>query len=91
MNATLGADIALSADRTEAGAPKALEPYRVFAGMTFSFDTQAAKRQRIKDEERRKAAEAARLRQSNQGLARNAAESEAAAAAARARPTPSPP
>jgi outer membrane protein OmpA-like peptidoglycan-associated protein len=85
VNATLGADIALSQDRDDATVPRALEPYRVFAGVSFSFDTQAAKRQRIKDEERRKAAEANRLKQSNQGLAQDAAASKAAAAAAAAR------
>lgn len=78
VNAMLGADIALSQDRDDVTAPRALEPYRVFAGMTFSFDTQADKRQRIKDEERRKAAEANRLKQSNQGLARDAASASAA-------------
>ena len=85
VNATLGADVSLSQERSDANAPRALEPYRVFMGVNFTFDTQAAKRQAIKDEERRKAAEAARLRRSNQGLTREAAASDAAAAAALAR------
>jgi outer membrane protein OmpA-like peptidoglycan-associated protein len=83
MNATLGADISLSQARA-GDAPRALEPYRLFGGMTFSFDTQAAKRQRIKDEERRKALEAEQLKRSNRNLAENAAQSDAAAAAAAA-------
>jgi outer membrane protein OmpA-like peptidoglycan-associated protein len=81
VSATLGGDISLSKDRS-ANEPRALEPYRVFAGMVFSFDTQAAKRQRIKDEERRKAAEAQRLQNKNASLANDVANSEASAAAA---------
>jgi outer membrane protein OmpA-like peptidoglycan-associated protein len=84
MSATLGGDISLSKDRA-ANEPRALEPYRLFAGMVFSFDTQAAKRQRIKDEERRKAAEARNLQRKNEALADQASQSEAEAAAARAR------
>jgi outer membrane protein OmpA-like peptidoglycan-associated protein len=84
VSATLGGDISLSKERS-ASEPRALEPYRVFAGMVFSFDTQAAKRQRIKDEERRKAAEAERLRNKNASLANDVASSDAAAAAALAR------
>lgn len=85
VNALLGADVSLSSARDDANVPRALEPYRLFAGVTFSFDTQADKRQRIKDEERRKAAEAAALKRDNQNLAQDAASSQAAAAASAAR------
>ena len=84
MNATLGADISLSQNRS-AGVPRALEPFRLFAGMAFSFDTQADKRARIKEREQREAREKAGLLQSNKGLAADAAQSDADAAAARAR------
>jgi outer membrane protein OmpA-like peptidoglycan-associated protein len=84
LSATLGGDIALSKARGGLE-PRALEPYRLFAGVTFSFDTQAAKRQRIKDEEQRKAMEAENLRRRNLALAEGKAQSDAAAAAARAR------
>ena len=43
MNAMLGVDIALSTDRT-VGDPRALEPYRVFGSLAFSFDMLAGKR-----------------------------------------------
>jgi outer membrane protein OmpA-like peptidoglycan-associated protein len=71
MSATLGGDISLSKAR-DAGQPRALEPYRLFAGMVFTFDTQAAKRQRIKDEERRKALEARNLERKNASLSAEA-------------------
>lgn len=84
VSATLGGDVALSKERGGLE-PRALEPYRLFAGVTFSFDTQAAKRQRIRDEERRKALEAAQLKRKNASLSQDASASAAAAAAARAR------
>jgi outer membrane protein OmpA-like peptidoglycan-associated protein len=83
MSATLGGDISLSGDRS-ANEPRALEPYRLFAGMVFTLDTQAAKRQRIKDEERRKAEAARALERKNASLARDASMSAADAEAARA-------
>lgn len=43
MNGMAGVDIALSADRT-GNQPRALEPYRVFGAVAFSFDMLAAKR-----------------------------------------------
>jgi len=45
MNAMAGVDIALSTDRT-VGDPRALEPYRVFGALAFSFDMLAGKRNR---------------------------------------------
>lgn len=84
MNATLGADISLSQKRA-AGVPRALEPYRLFGGLVFSFDTQAGKRQRIKDKERNEAEEKNQLQKDNEGLSNELDQSDAQVAAARAR------
>ncbi len=84
MNATLGADVSLSQARA-AGIPRALEPYRLFAGMTFSFDTQAEKRRRIKEREQKEAAEKAQMKKNNEGLASDLAQSDADMATAQAR------
>ncbi|MBN1757579.1 MAG: OmpA family protein [Chitinispirillaceae bacterium] len=43
MNATAGIDISLSANRS-GGQPRALEPYRVFGALAFSFDMMARRR-----------------------------------------------
>jgi len=43
MNAMAGVDVSLSADRIT-GNPRALEPYRVFGAVAFSFDMLASKR-----------------------------------------------
>jgi hypothetical protein len=45
MNAMAGVDIALSTNRSM-GDPRALEPYRVFGALAFSFDVLAGKRNR---------------------------------------------
>jgi outer membrane protein OmpA-like peptidoglycan-associated protein len=45
MNAMAGVDIALSTNRSM-GDPRALEPYRVFGELAFSFDMLAGKRNR---------------------------------------------
>ena len=84
MNATFGGDISLGQNR-DAGIPRALEPFRLFAGVTFSFDTQADKRQRIKDRERKEAMEKDRLRKNNEGLKNDLAQSDEEIAAAKAR------
>ncbi len=84
MNVTLGSDVSLSQNRT-GGAPRALEPYRLFAGLTFSFDTQADKRRRIKEKEQKEAAEKDQLQKNNQGLSANLAQSDAEIAAAQVR------
>jgi outer membrane protein OmpA-like peptidoglycan-associated protein len=43
MNVMAGVDVSLSADRSN-GNPRALEPYRVFGALAFSFDMLAGKR-----------------------------------------------
>jgi outer membrane protein OmpA-like peptidoglycan-associated protein len=43
MNAMAGVDISLSADRSN-GSPRALEPYRVFGALAFSYDLLAGRR-----------------------------------------------
>jgi outer membrane protein OmpA-like peptidoglycan-associated protein len=70
LNFTLGGDIALSRDRpgTEV---RALEPYRLFAAMAFTFDTDAASRQRAKDKMRKEALEKGQLKNENAKLAQN--------------------
>lgn len=49
VNVLLGADVSLSQDRAGAGNMRALEPYRLFAGLTFTFDTQAERRREAKE------------------------------------------
>jgi outer membrane protein OmpA-like peptidoglycan-associated protein len=44
MNAMAGVDVSLSADRSN-GAPNALEPYRIFGALAFSYDLLAGRRQ----------------------------------------------
>jgi len=43
MNAMAGVDISMSADRSN-GSPRALEPYRVFGALAFSYDLLAGRR-----------------------------------------------
>lgn len=43
MNAMVGVDLSLSGDRSN-NAPRALEPYRIFGSVAFSFDMLAGKR-----------------------------------------------
>jgi outer membrane protein OmpA-like peptidoglycan-associated protein len=66
MNAMLGADVSLSADRSNNN-PRALEPYRVFGALAFSFDmlegrrnAELARRQKAAQEKAALEAEAAR-------------------------------
>jgi OOP family OmpA-OmpF porin len=59
LNVMAGVDIALSKDRSYPN-PRALEPYRVFGSVAFSFDVLADKRnaehaQKVKDEQDKKA------------------------------------
>jgi hypothetical protein len=49
MNAMVGADVSLSADRSNNN-PRALEPYRIFGSIAFSFDMLASKRKAALDE-----------------------------------------
>jgi len=44
FNAELGIDVSLSKERTGANAQRALEPYRIFGGFSFSFDLLEKKR-----------------------------------------------
>lgn len=68
LNITLGGDISLSDNRNDAANTRALEPYRLFAGMAFTFDTEYGKRAAAKAEEQREAAERNRLRTNNRDL-----------------------
>lgn len=70
INTTLGADIALSQGRDNTAA-RALEPYRLFAAMAFTFDTEANKRNMAKAKARREASEKSRLQKDNKALAKN--------------------
>ncbi len=68
INVTLGGDIALSQDRSGNSA-RALEPYRLFGGIAFSFDTEENKRRMAKEKERQDALEKGQLRSQNSELA----------------------
>lgn len=67
MNATFGADVSLSTDRTFTSA-KALEPLRLFAGLAFSFDTQAEKRRAQAEKEKQEAMEKAAIKKKAEEL-----------------------
>jgi outer membrane protein OmpA-like peptidoglycan-associated protein len=87
LNLSLGTDFSLSQERTSApsGAVRSLEPYRVFGGLAFTFDTQAEKRRQEKLERIRAAQERQRLRIKNEELAyRSRQDSIEAASAAEA-------
>jgi outer membrane protein OmpA-like peptidoglycan-associated protein len=96
INLTVGGDLSLSGDRDDAGDTRALEPYRMFAGMAFTFDTQSGARSRAKAKAQREAGERAGLLNANRSLKDRAtedslarisrkAESDSAAAAMAAR------
>lgn len=68
INTTIGADIALSQDRSGTTV-RALEPYRLFAGMAFTFDTEKGKRELAKEKARQELIEKGRLRFDNKELA----------------------
>lgn len=68
INTTLGADIALSQGRDNNPA-RALEPFRLFAAMAFTFDTEANKRNMEKAKARREAMEKGQLRKDKNALA----------------------
>ncbi len=74
LNLTLGGDISLSTDREDAIGNRALEPYRLFAGLAFTFDTQYGKRAAVKAEAQRELAEKEALRNRNQNLQQNLAD-----------------
>jgi outer membrane protein OmpA-like peptidoglycan-associated protein len=58
----IGSDISLSNDRTAGTAVRALESYRVFGGITFSFDFLAANRRAAREKEQRDSAEKVELK-----------------------------
>ncbi len=68
LNFTLGADYALNGTRDDGSNTRPLEPYRLFAGMAFSFDTEYGKRAEAKSKEQKEAMEKARLESRNRGL-----------------------
>ncbi len=74
INLSAGADIALSGDRNDAAGTRALEPYRLFAGMTFTLDTEAGSRAEAKARAQREAREKAALRNQNSSLVMGAKE-----------------
>lgn len=96
INLTVGGDLSLSGDRNDAGDTRALEPFRLFAGMAFTFDTEAGARSAAKAKAQREAREKAGLMNANRDLKGQAredslarisqkAESDSAAAAMAAR------
>jgi outer membrane protein OmpA-like peptidoglycan-associated protein len=89
MNITLGGDVALSQERSSSTsvALRALEPYRVFGGIAFTFDTQAEKRRQEKMEALRASRERERLRTQAVAAATKAREDSIAAANANAQIT----
>jgi outer membrane protein OmpA-like peptidoglycan-associated protein len=56
MNAMVGVDISLSEDRSNNN-PRALEPYRVFGSLAFSFDLLASKRKAALEQKQKEAQE----------------------------------
>jgi outer membrane protein OmpA-like peptidoglycan-associated protein len=78
VNVNAGVDVSLSKDR--GGSPvRALEPWRVFGGLTYSVDTQAGRKQKEREEARRDSLEKAAL--SNQARMAQARSDSALAAA----------
>ena len=73
INLTLGGDVALSQTRNDATGTRALEPYRLFAGMGFTFDTEYGKRAAAKAKAQREAMEQGQLQSNNRELANNLA------------------
>jgi outer membrane protein OmpA-like peptidoglycan-associated protein len=60
MNATVGVDISFSNERPSS-AIKALEPYRLFGGLAFSFDTKANERRAEAEKEQQEVRDKAAL------------------------------
>jgi outer membrane protein OmpA-like peptidoglycan-associated protein len=87
VNINVGADIALSKDRGGSSV-RALEPWRGFAGLTYSIDTRAESKRRAREAarqdslERAALANQARTSDAEARLAQQRADSTAAAAAA---------
>ncbi|MEO6094529.1 MAG: OmpA family protein [Fibrobacteria bacterium] len=74
INLTFGGDIALSGDRSDAGGTRALEPYRLFAGLAFTLDTEAGARAEAKAKAQREAREKSGLKNRNKDLVQQAKE-----------------
>jgi outer membrane protein OmpA-like peptidoglycan-associated protein len=74
INLSAGADIALSGDRDDAAGTRALEPFRLFAGLTFTLDTEAGARAEAKARAQREAREKSALRNKNNSLVMEAKE-----------------
>jgi outer membrane protein OmpA-like peptidoglycan-associated protein len=69
INLMVGADIALSGERSDAlNNKRALEPYRLFAGIAFTLDTEAGARAEAKARAQREAREKAGLKNKNRTL-----------------------
>lgn len=80
VNVHLGADISASADRTNTTV-RALEPWRVFGGLTYSVDTRAGQKQAAREKATRDSLERVAL-ENRARMAQSQADSIAAAAAA---------
>ncbi|MDB5051860.1 MAG: OmpA family protein [Fibrobacteres bacterium] len=74
INLSAGADIALSGERNDAAGTRALEPFRLFAGLTFTLDTEAGARAEAKAKAQREAGEKNSLKNSNRSLKEQARE-----------------
>jgi outer membrane protein OmpA-like peptidoglycan-associated protein len=68
LNLGLGADISVSQDRAGTEA-RALEPYRLFGGLAFTFDTQFDRRRMAREAARKDAMASANLKSRNRLLA----------------------
>ncbi|HKP97048.1 MAG TPA: OmpA family protein [Fibrobacteria bacterium] len=69
LNLTFGGDISLTSTRKHSGGERALEPYRLFTGIAFSFDTQAAKKREAMIKQQRDAMAKAELQRRTDSLA----------------------
>lgn len=72
INLTAGGNIALSGDRGDAAGTRPLEPFRLFAGMAFTYDTEAGTRADEKTKAQFAAREKAGLKNRNRTLVQQA-------------------
>ncbi len=68
INLTLGGDIALAGTRDDVSGTRALEPYRIFGGIAFTFDTEYGKRAAAKAKEQKETNERLALQSRNRDL-----------------------
>ncbi|MDB5105650.1 MAG: hypothetical protein JWP91_3339 [Fibrobacteres bacterium] len=87
LNLSMGSDISMSRERNSPSDARALEPYRLFGGVAFTFDTQADKRRQEKMQAWKVSQDKARLRARNAELAQKARNDSIAAANANAQIT----